>query len=263
MIVTPYIKTSLWFVAYLLFIYLAESFFVYLLNFDFFYRLNDNYIFFLDTVVYVFLFLFLWIFHMFFYKGRAFTVGNKATVKKCLKVVFLIVLLRIVRDPIINFDYVFFDKEFPIEFYKYSTIEFIANLINVVLLASIYEEIFFRKIIIDFFLKKDKIIQGILYSSLLFSLIHFNFYHFESSLNSVASSFIFGLVSGYIYIKTRNVLYPIIAHITANFIWLLIGIDIEQYWNVIKYFNFGIIYWLTIGACIIGVFSILKKINRT
>lgn len=257
----PYIKTSLWLVAYLLLVYLAESFFVYLLNLEFFYSLNDNYIFFLDTVVYLFLFLFLWVFHRFFYKERAFSAGNKVAVKKCLKIVFLIVLLRIVRDPLINFDYVFFDKELPTEFYKYSTVELIANLVNVVLLASVFEELLFRKIIIDTFLRKNRIIEGILFSSLLFSLIHINFYHFEFSLNSVASSFIFGLISGYIYIKTRNVLYPIIAHITTNFTWFLLGIGIEQYWNVIALFNFGVVYWLMIIACITGIFFMLKKIN--
>lgn len=259
----PYIKSSLWLLAYLLFVYLAESFFVYLFNFDFFYNLNDNYIYFLDTVVYVFLFLLLLVFHRFFYKERAFFACNKIAFKDCLVVIFLIVLLRIVRDPIINFDYVFFDKELPTEFYRYSTIELIANLINVVLLASIFEEILFRKIIIDFFLKKNKIIEGVVFSSLLFSLIHINFYRFEFSLSSIATSFIFGLILGYIYTRTRNVLYPIIAHITANFIWLLLGICIEQYWDVIKLFNFGFAYWLIIAASIIGIFFTLRKINPT
>lgn len=260
MISTPYLKSILLVLIYLFLVFLAEVFFVYLFKFDFFFNLDENYIYFVETIVYGILFTILWIFYKFL-KSKQMIYDKKINFKIILLIVFLIILFRVIRDPIINCRYIFFHHKFPTSFYAFTRIDLLTNFLNVVLLGSIFEEILFRKIMIDFFWKKKKIIEGIIFSSLLFSLIHINFYRFEFSSNTLLYTFIFGLLLGYIYVKTKNVLYPIIAHFTANFIWLLLGIYAEQYWKIIEFFNFDYLYWLTMIGAIIGLFFIIRKIS--
>lgn len=260
MILTPYFKSTLLFLIYLLVVFLAEVFFVYLLQFDFFFNLDDDCFYFIDTVVYVVLFTMLLVFHKFL-PPKDIKYDGKISFKNILLVVFLIILLRIIRDPIINFNYIFFHQKFPTNFYAYTQIEFLTNFLNVVLLGSIFEEILFRKTMIDFFWKKNKIIQGIIFSSLLYSLIHMHFYSFDFSSNTLLYTFLLGLLLGWIYVKTKNILYPIIAHFTANFIWLLLGVYAAQYWKIVEFFNFGFVYWLIIFGTIIWFFFTTRKIS--
>lgn len=82
-------------------------------------------------------------------------------------------------------------------------------LIIAVILAPIFEELLFRKAVID---RTAKYGDGIsmVFSGLLFGLFHGNFAQF-------AYSFFLGMFFGFIYLKTKNIMYPIILHILTNF----------------------------------------------
>jgi len=80
----------------------------------------------------------------------------------------------------------------------------------VVILAPIVEELIFRKLFMDRFSRYGNGI-AIVVSALGFALFHGNFYQFFYALG-------LGMILGYVYAKTRNVIYPIVMHSIINFL---------------------------------------------
>ena len=79
----------------------------------------------------------------------------------------------------------------------------------VVVAAPVLEELIFRGIMLDGLLKKYSPIKAILISSILFGLVHLNPWQFITALS-------FGIFSGWIYYKTKNVSFSIIIHAANN-----------------------------------------------
>ena len=84
------------------------------------------------------------------------------------------------------------------------------NFLRVVIAAPIMEELLFRKFLID---RMGRYGQGvaIVTSGFMFGLFHGN-------LNQFAYAFVIGVLFGFIYVKTRNIIYTIILHMITNFI---------------------------------------------
>lgn len=85
-----------------------------------------------------------------------------------------------------------------------------ANILFLVILAPIFEEIFFRKLVIDRLLPYGEL-PAVVLSGVAFGLIHGNFNQF---FYAVAIGMIFGLV----YLRTGNILYSIGMHMILNLI---------------------------------------------
>ena len=85
----------------------------------------------------------------------------------------------------------------------------IFDIISMILLAPIIEELVFRGIILKSFLLNYKPIKAILFSSILFGLIHF-------SSEKILGVFVLGVFFGWIYFKTNSLLFAIILHISEN-----------------------------------------------
>ncbi len=83
-------------------------------------------------------------------------------------------------------------------------------------LAPLNEEIFFRGIILGKFLKSNLKILGILTSSFLFSLAHFDLF-------GLPIIFLFGIFLSYFYIESKSILTPIISHMLNNFIFFILA----------------------------------------
>src|SRR3989344_4699456 len=86
---------------------------------------------------------------------------------------------------------------------------FIYNALEVFLgliAAPIIEEIFFRGILLHRWSLKWGIKKALIFSSILFGILH----------ASVVGGFLFGLLMGVIYIKTKNLIIPIIFHMLNN-----------------------------------------------
>ncbi|MBR5577889.1 MAG: CPBP family intramembrane metalloprotease [Lachnospiraceae bacterium] len=76
--------------------------------------------------------------------------------------------------------------------------------------APIIEELIYRKLLIDKTLACGEKIT-VLTSALIFALVHGNF---QQSLYT----FFMGLLLAFIYVKTANILYPILLHMIINFV---------------------------------------------
>lgn len=85
----------------------------------------------------------------------------------------------------------------------------LVNFLIVVIFAPILEELLFRKTLVDKTVKYGEGVAVVL-SGLLFALFHGN-------LNQFAYTLFMGCFFGFIYVKTKNIIYPIILHIIVNF----------------------------------------------
>ncbi len=90
-----------------------------------------------------------------------------------------------------------------------SNISLPVNLLVVGICAPIMEELLFRKTLID---RTAHFGEGValVFSGLTFGLFHGNLVQF-------AYAFFLGMLLGFIYIRTRNIIYPIILHMVINF----------------------------------------------
>ena len=96
----------------------------------------------------------------------------------------------------------------------------IANIVVITILAPIFEELIFRKLLIDRTIKYGGTIS-ILLSALLFALFHGN-------LSQFFYAFLLGGFFATIYIKTGQIKYTIGLHMIINFIGSVVSLFVTQ-----------------------------------
>ncbi len=101
-----------------------------------------------------------------------------------------------------------------------------ANFLAVVICAPIMEELLFRKAVIDRTVHYGKA-PSIIFSGLLFGLFHGNLVQF-------AYAFFLGIFFGFIYVTTKNIVYPIILHMMLNFLGSFVGTFILEWSGYMK-----------------------------
>jgi membrane protease YdiL (CAAX protease family) len=180
---------------------------------------------------------------------------------KIIILLFVIVIgLEFAERPFYDFENIVsflrqfeFEKKYY-EFNGFNTI-LIYRFIEIIFLAPILEELFFRKfLLIKLIEKYDKIIAiGI--SSLCFSLIHF------TSPRNLFPTFAFGIISGIIYLKTKKIGYSIILHLIYNTFWIILLIYGKYYINFIYELEYNYIYWLLFVFGVVTTLFGLKKIT--
>lgn len=130
------------------------------------------------------------------------------------------------------------------------------KVVSAVILAPILEELFFRKILLNGLLKKYSFAISAIISSLCFALMHWT-----PDLLRIMPMFIFGIICCLIYIKTKNILYPILFHFAGNLISTILSIYSNQLFAFQQELNYNWIYWAAfvfgIGVTIFG----LRKIT--
>lgn len=102
-----------------------------------------------------------------------------------------------------------------------STLPWHTALVFTVLIAPLFEELVFRKLIIDrVSVYGEKL-------AILFSAVLFAFFH--SSIQQFFYALFAGLVFGYLYIRTRRLVYPYILHALVNFFGSVVPLLLIQY----------------------------------
>ncbi len=117
--------------------------------------------------------------------------------------------LHVVSLLIVLVGTVFFEENFYTSNYI-ATIDLPLMIINSVLIGPIIEEIYFRKYIIDNFQKLGKKFYnyGIFLNSFLFGLAHLNL--------AGLGAFFVGISYSLVYLKTGNIMLPILLHSSRN-----------------------------------------------
>ena len=137
------------------------------------------------------------------------------------------------------------------------------NLLLMVIMAPIFEEIIFRKLLIDRTIKYGKGVS-ILLSALIFGLFHGN-------LNQFFYAFLIGGFFAYVYIKTGKIIYTILLHLTVNFFGSIISVIVENSLNNMNTManlpiadaGILIIYFLVyVLIVIVGVIGLLKNYKK-
>lgn len=94
--------------------------------------------------------------------------------------------------------------------YSETPIQLMFRLLVLAFVPALAEELFFRASLQNIIIKSTgKVHVSIVVASLIFALIHMNVVNF-------IAIFILGLILGYIYYFTKNIIYPIIAHFVNN-----------------------------------------------
>ncbi|MDE7132707.1 MAG: CPBP family intramembrane metalloprotease [Lachnospiraceae bacterium] len=127
--------------------------------------------------------------------------------------------------------------------------------IYIVLLAPVYEEFLFRKLICD---RVAKYGQGtaVVVSGLMFGLFHGNF-------NQFFYAFFLGSFFAFIYLKTGQLKYTIGLHMVINFIGSVLGGLLLQ--NVDMQTPMGLIIFALYALCVYGIAlagGVLFLVNR-
>lgn len=129
------------------------------------------------------------------------------------------------------------------------------TLFAMILLAPVLEEFIFRGTILNGFLTHYSAPKAIVYSSILFGLVH-------ALPAAMVGALLLGLFFGWIYYKTRSVGVTILLHITANITGLAAGYlqfrlsDHSAWFNIYSSFTFpivivsGLLIWLSLVSIV-------------
>lgn len=140
----------------------------------------------------------------------------------------------------------------------------VANLIIITTIAPIFEELIFRKLLIDRTIKYGGTIS-VLLSGLLFALFHGN-------LNQFFYAFLLGGFFAIVYIKTGQIKYTIGLHMIINFIGSVVSLFVSQplmdlaNGSVISPTStFGVILYIliTLGLTVMGLIYSIKYFDKS
>lgn len=142
--------------------------------------------------------------------------------------------------------------------------DLVANLIIITTIAPIFEELIFRKLLIDRTIKYGGTIS-VLLSGLLFAFFHGN-------LNQFFYAFLLGGFFAIIYIKTGQIKYTIGLHMIINFIGSVVSLFVSQplmdlaNGSVISPTStFGVILYIliTLGLTVMGLIYSIKYFDKS
>lgn len=130
------------------------------------------------------------------------------------------------------------------------------NLLLISIIGPIFEEFFFRKLLIDRTIKYGARV------SIIISAVIFGFFH--GNLNQFFYAFFIGGFFAYVYIKTGNIIYTMILHIITNLMGSVVSIFVASSAHAIASGTFypadlaiSLIYLLIIVmAFLIGLISL-------
>lgn len=131
------------------------------------------------------------------------------------------------------------------------------NIIVISLLAPIFEEILFRKFLIDRTIRYGAKVSIIL-SAVIFALFHGN-------LNQFFYALLMGGFFAYVYIKTGKIVYTIILHIIVNVLGSVVSLFVANAVNnmltsyTLVDVGIIVIYMIILFTClVIGIFGLLN-----
>jgi len=127
-------------------------------------------------------------------------------------------------------------------------------LVNLVILAPLFEETFCRGILLRGMLKTVQPKWAIILSALMFAVIHGN-------IIQGVNAFLLGLIIGYAYYKTGNLWLAMLMHATNNLVsYLLIYTPLQQYDSLIEVMPlWGYLLLLVVGAAVTAGFILLLR----
>lgn len=134
---------------------------------------------------------------------------------------------------------------------------YIINFILLAFISPIVEEIVFRGVMLNRITEKFSMCSGIVVSSMIFA----SFY----AGSGIAGALVLGIINSILYIKYRNILFPIVVNSLNNIVLLILAFPLIKisrdnftisYNDILMDIIFGII------LCFIGCFIMIKYIGK-
>ena len=174
--------------------------------------------------------------------------------------ILIVIGLGLVGQPLIDFDEIidyYLNSEIKPHNNKFAgfSLNFLYFRISSLLIAPIFEELFFRKFLFTKLLEKNKLWIAIIISSICFSAIHY-----EQPSNLIPT-FIYGVIACIIYYKTKNIFYLVITHFLYNLSSMMYSIYGESFFDWVYGLNFNFIYWALFAFGILITILGVKKIT--
>ena len=213
----------------------------------------------LISTILVFTIIFTVFFRNVFHLEQAFVKAKKIKFEILLYLLILTIGLELFDRAILDLDLIYnflsSGLVIPYESSESSSIAIIYTGISGLIIAPIFEELFFRKFLFVELTKKYSLVTSIIVSSVLFSAVHLPIY------SNLVPTFIFGITACLIYHKTRNIFYCIILHFLGNLTWLLLEAYGGTYYEWLYGLNFDIYYWLLFIIGFALIYFAIKKIT--
>lgn len=176
-----------------------------------------------------------------------------------LPLILLAIGLKIFQEPFFEFyKRISTPNDFPIHTINVNSelnFEFLIKAIPALIIAPFFEELIFRKIFIDNLSKLYSVKNAIIFSSICFSLYHL------PNFSNLIPTFLLGLVAGYLYIKSKKIIIPMIFHFLCNLIVGLLKLYGKTLLDNIDKLNLNIYYWMFIFFGVILLITGLYTIN--
>ncbi|GHN03210.1 hypothetical protein WSM22_46990 [Cytophagales bacterium WSM2-2] len=135
--------------------------------------------------------------------------------------------------------------------------------ITILIIGPIVEELFFRGLILGSFRKTYSYQKALIYSSLVFSLVHIRLD--ETFLSSIIYSFLSGLLYGWIYLNTKNIGFVMFMHFAWNLLTYLfplllfqLGLQVR---NIGDFATIALILSIVVLVGFVISYSLYKKID--
>ncbi len=142
--------------------------------------------------------------------------------------------------------------------YEMNTVwKYIISLISLAVLPAICEELLFRGVIVNS-LKSKGYMFAIFISAFMFAIFHF-------SLSQLIYPFCFGIILSVVYLKTNNLLFPILLHFANN----ALSVSIQYFSSSSSTSTFThsmsmLVYAIiTLAIWIVVIYNLIKHFNKS
>jgi len=218
--------------------------------------LNSVYLSLVDPIVYL-----LYILICVFFIRRTFLENNERLPLRTNLILFsfgMALLYGIIKEPLVRIEVILGEMQIPHQIDQGARIDInsIITFVSFVVLAPLFEELLFRKIILSFF-SRENIITGVIISSILFSIAHIDVTQIH--VLRYVSLFIFGLIACLLYINF-GFIYALVFHVFSNLIWFTLDLNRYEYWKLLEKLDFGLEYWVIIIISLLVVIYVLYRL---
>ena len=176
-----------------------------------------------------------------------------------LPIILSAIGLKILQEPFFEiYKRVTTPNDFPLNIVNMNSelnFEFLIRAVPALIIAPFFDELIFRKIFIDNLSKLYSVKNAIIFSSICFSLYHL------PNFSNLIPTFLLGLVAGYLYIKSKKIIIPMIFHFLCNLIVGLLKLYGKTLLDNIDKLNLNIYYWMFIFFGVILLITGLYTIN--
>ncbi|MFQ6724294.1 MAG: type II CAAX prenyl endopeptidase Rce1 family protein [Clostridia bacterium] len=183
------------------------------------------------------------------------TKPNKSTTKYMYICIALGIASLFLLSGVLNYFQLFVNKlgydSSTLSYELNSPAKYLISLVSLALIPAICEELLFRGILTTALKEKGQIF-AIVVSSIMFSIFHF-------SPSQLIYPICFGLILSIVYLRTKNIIFPILLHFINNALTISIQYFSEPTTTTFIHSNSMLIYTIiTFGIWVTAIYYLFK-----